>query len=170
LIVRKKKADDDEAYFIGGKSKKGKKGGAKANGSSEAPSSPSSSTSLNVPLPTLSALLSLSIPPPTATADVPRVIEDLKTKKAWFEANQSRVTAENITKAEADIKRLTSGAKSSAKGDEHSSATALPPSNGEVTEPTLALKGDVLSETGEPDCKTPATLEGVQEQEVVANE
>lgn len=170
LVVRKKKADEQEAYFIGGKSKKGKKGGAKANASSEAPSSPSSSTSLNVPLPTLSALLSLSIPPPTATADVPRVIEDLKTKKAWFEANQSRVTAENITKAEADIKRLTSGAKSSAKSDEHSSATALPSSNGEVTEPTLALKNDAPSKTGEPNGEAPVTLDDAQEQEVVANE
>jgi len=167
LVVRKKKGDDDEAYFIGGKGKKGKKGGVKTNGPSETPSS--SSTSLNVPLPTLSALLSLSIPPPTATTDVHRVVEDLKIKKAWFEANQSRVTTENITKAEADIKRLTSGAKSGAKGDEPSSATALAPSNGEVdaAESALAPKGDG---TSEPSGKISATLDDVQEHEGVANE
>ncbi|KAG6891812.1 hypothetical protein C0993_006243 [Termitomyces sp. T159_Od127] len=51
--------------------------------------------------------MSLSIPPPASAVDVPRVIEDLKTKKAWFEANQARVTAENIAKAEENIQRLT---------------------------------------------------------------
>lgn len=161
LVVRKKKGEDDEAYFIGGKGKKFKKGGAKVNGSSES-SSPSSSTSLNVPLPTLSALLSLSIPPPTATADVPRVVEDLKIKKSWFEANQSRVTAENVAKAEADIKRLTGGTKSGAKGDEPLSAIALPSPNGDAP--------DGISKTGEPNSTTPATLVDVQEKEGVSNE
>ncbi|KAJ2986363.1 hypothetical protein NUW54_g9798 [Trametes sanguinea] len=42
----------------------------------------------------------------SSTADVSRVIEDLKTKKAWFEANQARVTAENKAKAEAEIRRI----------------------------------------------------------------
>jgi len=42
---------------------------------------------------------------------VPRVVEDLKTKKAWFEANQARVTAENVKKAESEIQRLTNTAK-----------------------------------------------------------
>jgi uncharacterized coiled-coil DUF342 family protein len=167
LIVRKKKGDDDEAYFVGGKGKKSKKGGAKANGSSEAPTSSSSSASLNVPLPTLSALLSLSIPPPTATADVPRVVEDLKIKKAWFDANQSRVTAENITKAEADIKRLTSGAKSERRGDAPSSAAELVPSNGGVEhlESAATLKADDVLKTGEPNGEVQATLEEAQEQE-----
>ncbi|KAJ7283644.1 hypothetical protein C8J57DRAFT_1432694 [Mycena rebaudengoi] len=110
-IVRKKKGEDEDAYFVGGKGKgKGKKAPAKAADSSDAPSTPSS-TQLNVPLPTLAALLSLSIPPPASNTDVPRVIEDLKTKKEWYAANQARVTAENIAKAEAEIKSLTSAAK-----------------------------------------------------------
>jgi hypothetical protein len=104
VVLRKKKGDDDESYFVGGKGKKSKKGGKTAPA---AESAETSSDKLNIPLPTLTALLSLSIPPPTSAADVPRLVEDLKTKKAWFEANQARVTAENKTKAEKEIERLT---------------------------------------------------------------
>ncbi|KAJ7068281.1 hypothetical protein C8F01DRAFT_601853 [Mycena amicta] len=106
-VVRKKKGEDDDPYFVGGKGKgKGKKATPKA-------SEPESTGQLNVPFATLSALLSLSIPPPAAHADIPRVIEDLKTKKEWFEANQARVTAENIAKAEAEIQSLNAAAKES---------------------------------------------------------
>lgn len=96
MVARKKKGDDEESYFVG-KAKKGKK----------SPKSSTSSDTINLPYGQLSALLSLSIPPPTGQSEVPRVIEDLKTKKAWYEANQARQTAENIAKAEAEIKRLT---------------------------------------------------------------
>lgn len=93
LIAVKKKTEEEENYFVagGGKNKKGKKGGAKhspANG--DAAQTPSGSGALNVPLPTLAALLSLSIPPPTSQADVSQTIENLKIKKAWFEANSVR--------------------------------------------------------------------------------
>lgn len=99
LVVRKKKGEEEEAYFAG-KQKKGRKDkAAKAE------------TQLNVPLPVLRALLFLSIPAPTGSDDVPRVIEDLRTKKTWFEANQARVTAENLAKAEAEIQRLTIGTR-----------------------------------------------------------
>ncbi|GLB33817.1 putative nuclear segregation protein Bfr1 [Lyophyllum shimeji] len=119
-IVRKKKGEEEEAYFVGGKGKgKGKRGTAKASDANGTePTSPSTATGpLNLPLPTLSALMSLSIPPPASAADVPRVIEDLKTKKAWFEANQARVTAENIAKAESEIQRLTNAAKDTKSTD-----------------------------------------------------
>ncbi|KAI0320834.1 hypothetical protein OF83DRAFT_1052364 [Amylostereum chailletii] len=104
VVVRKKK-DDEVDYFVGGKSKKGKKGTKGA--AKTAPAADAPSSALNIPFPTLSALLALSIPPPVSTADTPRVIEDLKTKKAWYEANQARATADAIAKAEADIRRLT---------------------------------------------------------------
>lgn len=109
LVARKKKGEQEQESYFAAKGKKGKKAPVKANGSPEEPAAPAAtaSSSLILPLPTLSALLSLSIPPPVASSDVPRVVEDLKTKKAWFQANQERVTAENISKAEADIKRLT---------------------------------------------------------------
>lgn len=103
VVLRKKKNEDDEAYFVGSKGKKGKKGPKPAPAPEAAETS---GDKLNIPLPTLSALLSLSIPPPTSSADLPRVVEDLKTKKAWFEANQARVTAENKAKAEKEIERL----------------------------------------------------------------
>ncbi|KAF8913906.1 hypothetical protein CPB84DRAFT_1699240 [Gymnopilus junonius] len=108
LVVRKKKGEEEEAYFVASKGKgKNKKTVAKANGASSGETKDAVHKDLlNVPLPTLSALLSLSIPPPASSADVPRVIEDLNTKKAWFEANQARVTAENIAKAKAEIERL----------------------------------------------------------------
>ena len=109
LVVHKKKGDEEDAYFVSNKKVKAKRGSSKANGTGTTTptNTPNTSTSLNVPLPTLAALLLLSIPPPASNLDVPRVIEDLNTKKVWFEANQARVTAENIAKAEADIQRLT---------------------------------------------------------------
>jgi hypothetical protein len=105
LVARKKKGEDDDLYFAGKSKTKGRKGPTKALESPDV--STAVGTALNVPLPTLSALLSLSIPPPVSTVDVPRVIEDLKTKKAWFEANQARTTEENMLKAEEKIKQLT---------------------------------------------------------------
>lgn len=110
LVVHKKKGDEEDAYFVSNKKNKTKKGSSKANGTGRStPTSPTNAgASLNVPLPTLAALLSLSIPPPASNLDLPRLIGDLNTKKVWFEANQARVTAENIAKAEADILRLTS--------------------------------------------------------------
>ena len=113
-VVRKKKNEDEDAYFVGSKAKgKGKRVPPKPSDTNDTvPASPSpAGQQLNIPLPTLSALLSLSIPPPASPGDVPRVVEDLRTKKAWFEANQSRVTAENIAKAENEIQRLTQVAK-----------------------------------------------------------
>ncbi|KAL6299698.1 hypothetical protein BKA93DRAFT_805330 [Sparassis latifolia] len=133
LVVRKKKGEDEQLYFVSSKGKKSKKthhGGPKAIALSEGNSSDASGSQnqVHVPLPTLSALLSLSISPPTSPADLLRVVEDLKIKKAWFEANQARVTAENKEKAEAQIRRLTG--KIDSKGDAPSPAVEVTSSNG----------------------------------------
>jgi hypothetical protein len=112
FVPRKKKGDEEQAFFVGGKGKSKSKKGNKADASAPPVEATPSSSNVNVPFGTLSALLSLSIPPPSSQADVARVVEDLKTKKAWFEANQARMTAEAIAKAEAEIQRLTKG-----KGD-----------------------------------------------------
>ena len=112
FVPRKKKRDDEEAYFVGGgKGKKGKgRKGLKASGATNAEATPPSSAStVKVPFAMHTALLSLSIVPPYSQVDVPRVVEELKTKKTWFEENQARVTAEAIAKAEAEIERLTRG-------------------------------------------------------------
>lgn len=169
VIVRKKKGEDEEAYFAGkAKGKKGgKKGGAKAApaDAAEGEDTPASATSqqLNIPFPTLSALLSLSIPPPAAQADVPRVIEDLKTKKAWFEANQKRQTEENIAKAEKEIERLTGGNKGAAAASEN----AVPPNgDGEKpAEPTHTPAVADVKSTPVPSEEVVEKLESVQESE-----
>jgi uncharacterized coiled-coil DUF342 family protein len=133
LVARKKKGEDEESYFVAAKRDKNKKPGSKATTPSVAAPSPTASpnpgsTNLHVPLHILTALLEMSIPPPGSTAEVPRTIEDLKTKKAWFEANSAQKTKENIAKAEAEIKRLE---KAAAKGEKGKEADA----NGPTEEP-----------------------------------
>jgi hypothetical protein len=61
----------------------------------------------------LTALLSLGIPPPSGKEDVQRVINDLETKKAWFEANSASKTkvcethqSATITNGQAEIERV----------------------------------------------------------------
>ncbi|KIY49210.1 hypothetical protein FISHEDRAFT_65259 [Fistulina hepatica ATCC 64428] len=107
-VVARKKGEEGH-YFVASK-KGGKKKGHHAKSVTPEPASASTTSgNLNVSYATLSALLSLSIPPPVSQTDVARLIEDLQTKKAWFEANQARKTAENVAKADAEIRRLTGG-------------------------------------------------------------
>ena len=149
LVARKKKGEDEESYFVGGKGKKGKKGTSKPVSASNSNSSENPSGQLNIPLPTLTALLSLSIPPPTSSADSPRVVEDLKTKKAWYEANQARVTAENKEKAEAEIRRLIgSSEKQDAPATEEATPSPEPASTPADTpsEEVVEKQGDVAEE------------------------
>ncbi|KAF5387833.1 hypothetical protein D9615_000417 [Tricholomella constricta] len=157
-IVRKKKNEDEESYFVGGKGKaKGKRGASKVSDANGAAStSPTAANApLNLPLPTLSALLSLSIPPPASAVDVSRVVEDLKTKKAWFEANQTRVTAENVAKAESDIQRLTNSGKDAKLAD-------VPP-NGEGEQPAEPTSTPQIGNAPAAQPPTPATLEKLDE-------
>ncbi|OJT03737.1 hypothetical protein TRAPUB_5559 [Trametes pubescens] len=176
VVVRKKKGEDDDSYFVGGGGKKkgAKKGGAKT----PAPAAESNGVEpvaapggqLHVPLPTLSALLTLSIPPPTSTTDVPRVIEDLKTKKAWFEANQARVTAENKAKAEAEIRKLVG--KSADNDSAPTPSGDLAPPNGGAehpAEPAPTPAAATLPSTGVPVEPVDQKLESVQETAVEAS-
>lgn len=96
-MTLKKKGDDEELggfFGGGGKSKKkgGKKGGAAASGSQTPLSTEAAGGAINLPMSLLTALLSLGIPPPSGKDDVQRVIDDLETKKAWFEANSASKT------------------------------------------------------------------------------
>jgi hypothetical protein len=80
---------------------------------------------------------------------VPRVVEDLKTKKAWFEANQARVTAEAIAKAEAEIQRLTKG-----KGDGGALLDDWPnkgPADAPAADAAAADERSSDDETGQPE-------------------
>ena len=142
MVVRKKKGEEEEAYFVSKKGKKSKKG-TKADGyNSPALTTPSTSSShLQIPLPTLTALLMLSIPPPGSRDEIPRVIEDLKTKKAWFEANQELTTKEKVAKAEVEIQRILKNFKK----DTHRDAA---PADGDGVE----VHGDVpVDPTPEPE-------------------
>jgi hypothetical protein len=117
MVARKKKGEEDEAYFVAGKGKKSKKG-QKTNGrDSPALTTPSTSSAFHIPLPTLTALLSLSIPPPGSKDEFPRVVEDLKKKKAWFEANQELATKEKVAKAELEIEKILKRGGKNKNGD-----------------------------------------------------
>ncbi|WWC65683.1 uncharacterized protein I303_108304 [Kwoniella dejecticola CBS 10117] len=110
-MTLKKKDDDEElgGFFGGGKGKKNKKGGNKKSGTatpaSEGTSTPSSGA-VNLPMSLLSALLSLGIPPPSGQNDVARTVEDLETKKAWFEANSAAKTKAEIERVEKLVAKL----------------------------------------------------------------
>ncbi|KAG8899440.1 hypothetical protein FRC00_001419 [Tulasnella sp. 408] len=101
---------DDEEYFSATKKKKGSKinGSAKPNGSAKAAEP---ADRFSVPLAKLSALASLSIPPPASAAEVPQTIENLNIKKEWLMANQERKTADNKAEAERKIAALLSSLK-----------------------------------------------------------
>ncbi|KAI1786522.1 hypothetical protein LXA43DRAFT_54064 [Ganoderma leucocontextum] len=162
FVARKKKGEDDEAYFVGGGKKKGGRKSV-AKPATEANGSESASGHLNIPLPTLTALLSLSIPSPTSTADVTRVVEDLRTKKTWYEANQARVTAENKAKAEAQIRKLLGGKSNDVEVPPSGDA---PPADGaeRPAEPASTPATDPVPASGVPSEGVDEKLEQAQEQ------
>lgn len=119
VVKKKGDLDDGDSYFIGGASSKrgkGKQGKNKGRplALGESPESAEASpdagvatrSDLKVPVGHLTALLSLSIPPPTSSADVPRVVENLKLKKRYFEENQDRKTKERIEEVEKKLSKL----------------------------------------------------------------
>lgn len=78
-VPLKKKGEEEDVYFVGGKGKR-KKGNRKGQTSST-----TGSAKVSVPIGILSTLVSLSIDPPTVTADLPRTIEELRKKIEWYE-------------------------------------------------------------------------------------
>ncbi|GAA6030419.1 hypothetical protein JCM8097_009099 [Rhodosporidiobolus ruineniae] len=108
--VLKKKADQEEESWGGlAAGKKGKKGGKKspappaAAEEGEAAPAPAQDEKLNLPLGTLTALMSLGITAPLTTGDVQRAIDDLELKMKYFVDNQDRITKERIAAVEAKI-------------------------------------------------------------------
>lgn len=98
MTLKKKGEDEELGGFFGGGGKSKKKGGKKAatpaaaSGSQTPLSTEAAGGAVNLPMSLLTALLSLGIPPPSGKDDVSRVISDLETKKAWFEANSAQKT------------------------------------------------------------------------------
>lgn len=112
--IRKKGSESaEDSYFAGSSSsRKGKKQQGKKKGvpldlsaSEDAPAA-ETRNDLKVPVGHLSALLSLSIPPPTSSADVPRVVENLKLKKRYFVENQEQKTRERIEEVERKLGKV----------------------------------------------------------------
>lgn len=92
-MTLKKKGDDEMDGLFGGGFKSKKKGGKKStNGSGTSTPVVEKPESVNLPMSLLSALLALGIPPPSGKEDVQRTVDDLETKKAWFEANSEAKT------------------------------------------------------------------------------
>ncbi|KIO30922.1 hypothetical protein M407DRAFT_242015 [Tulasnella calospora MUT 4182] len=133
-LVELKKDEDD--YFVA--SKKPKKG-SKINGSAKPSGSAKAAEPVerfSVPLAKLSALASLSIPPPVSAAEVPQTIENLRIKKEWLTANQERKTAENKAEAERKIAALLSSLKMA--DDESGSKEANEEASGQVADASAA--------------------------------
>lgn len=91
-MTLKKKGDDELGGLFGGAGKSKKKGGKKSAAASGTATPTTESGAINLPMSLLSALLSLGIPPPSGKEDVQRTVDDLETKKAWFEANSQAKT------------------------------------------------------------------------------
>lgn len=157
VVLQKKKGEDEDSYFVA--SKKGSKKGKRAPKATK-----TDEDKLNVPLNILVSLTQFSIPLPTNAADVGRVVTDLQTKKAWFLANQDRVTKEKIAKAEARIQSL-------ANQNESPGDVAVPNGTGErPAEPAPTPKEpSALSESVSTEA-VDAKLESVEEEKVATAE
>ncbi|WWD20132.1 hypothetical protein CI109_104608 [Kwoniella shandongensis] len=117
-MTLKKKGEDEElgGFFGGGKSKSKKKASGKkgtpsagsgaATPASETGATSSSSGAVNLPMNLLTALLSLGIPPPSGKEDLQRTVDDLETKKAWYEANSATKTKAEIERVEKLVAKL----------------------------------------------------------------
>ena len=117
IAKKKGQEGEEDGYFVGGKKGKGKgkgkkkgttlslgdEAGEEANGTADSAST-GKEAPLNIPLPMLSGLLALNIPPPTGASDVSRVVENLRLKKAFYVGDQKRKTQENIESLEKKLK------------------------------------------------------------------
>ncbi|KPV72426.1 uncharacterized protein RHOBADRAFT_18227, partial [Rhodotorula graminis WP1] len=114
-VPLKKKADQDEESWGGfGGSKKGKKGGKKGGAAAPAAAAEGADDEaaakttvkdekLNLPLGTLTALMSLGIAAPLTTSEVQKAIDSLQLKMRYFNDNQARVTKERVAAVQKKI-------------------------------------------------------------------
>lgn len=120
IAKKKSQESEEDGYFIGGTKKTKGKGKKKGKGvplslgedvSEEKINETDASSTikeapLNIPLPMLSGLLALNIPPPTGASDITKVVENLRLKKAFFVSDQKRKTQENMDAVEKKLKAL----------------------------------------------------------------
>lgn len=86
-VVMKKKQEADQSFFTVSGAKGKKKGGAKRVDTGKEKESSGPAT-MNVPFQTVAALLQFNISVPLSREDVPKTIDALKEKQAWFKENQ----------------------------------------------------------------------------------
>ncbi|RMD41518.1 hypothetical protein DV735_g3595, partial [Chaetothyriales sp. CBS 134920] len=92
---------DTEDFFVGGGG-----GGKKKKAKKPAAAGSADGGKLNMNVGIIEELGKLGIDPPATQADIPTVVEQLKTKLAEWKKNQKEQTEENIAKAKAEIERL----------------------------------------------------------------
>ncbi|OWT39327.1 nuclear segregation protein Bfr1 [Cryptococcus neoformans] len=145
-----KKKDDELGGFFGG-SGKSKKKGKKGNSGTATPASQEAGNSakeaVNLPMSLLSTLLSLGISPPSGKDDVQRTVDDLETKKAWFEANSAAKTKAEIERVEKLVAKMQkkNGAPTESESENDTSTGADEAQvKGGVHEPyhTVAVSGE----------------------------
>ncbi|KAK4703567.1 hypothetical protein P7C70_g2653, partial [Phenoliferia sp. Uapishka_3] len=128
-VALKKKGTEEEVFFMGGRGKKGKKGPKQLKGETpkvkteEERKEEEKAQPLNLPFPTLSALLTLGITSPLTVGDVPTTIEALTVKMKYFSDNQDRVTREKIAAVE---KKIAAADAKSAKANGNGNGSATP--------------------------------------------
>ncbi|KAL7424948.1 multicopy suppressor of BFA (Brefeldin A) [Cryptotrichosporon argae] len=130
MQLKKKGGDDELAGFFGGSKKKKGGNGGKKSATPSGTQTPAADA-VNLPMGLLSALLTLGIPPPSGKDDVARVVSDIETKKAWYEANSAAKTKAEIERVEKLVAKMQKG---------------LPTEEGGVKEPvhTTAVAGEAV--------------------------
>ena len=112
-MTLKKKGEQEELDGFFGGSGKGKKKGKKASTATPGAASPAgteptaASGAVHLPMSLLSALLALGISPPSGKEDVQRTVDDLETKKAWYQANSEAKTKVSLKSASGKLAKLT---------------------------------------------------------------
>lgn len=126
-----KKEDREDDYFIGGNGKKkGKKGRKDAGAAAvtspdaESPAAESPAAKFNLNVGVLEELAKVDVEVPMGKDDVPKTLEKLREKLAWYKENQEIKTKENIAKAQKEIDRLE--AEAAKEDGEEASGSSTP--------------------------------------------
>lgn len=112
MVIKKK---DDDVFFMGGGNNKKKGGAAKATREKK-------SDALKLPLATMEDFFSVKVTVPTKVSEIPATLEKLKERKAYYKAEQPKVTEANKKKAQEKIAAMAAEA-AAVKDQEEAAAT-----------------------------------------------
>jgi hypothetical protein len=111
-----KKKEDDDFYFMGGANNKKKGGNVKAPKEKR-------SDALKLPLSTMEDFFEVKVTVPTKISEIPATLEKLKDRKAYYKAEQPKVTEANKKKAEEKIAAMAAEAATAKEQEETEAAT-----------------------------------------------